>query len=120
MEIERFVLLEQKNGVKYAVRKERGSSDINTEEKVKKLEQLLKLLVKQSVAQTIEEYHIILKEELLRSEEKLELLFRENREFQEKQWKTMEEHFTKVDKSIREKQREGKRSRLEKYKKKLL
>ena len=115
MEEERLVVLEAKKGVRYAVLQEEENSGKLTEEKAKKLESLLKLLIKQSVAGTMEEYHMVIREdireELVRSEEKLEKVIRKNTEEENKRWKKLEEHFGKVDKLIREKQKQGKRKK---------
>ena len=115
MEEERLVVLEAKKGVRYTVLQEERNGDKLTEEKAKKLESLLRLLIKQSISQTIEEYHVVLREdlreELLRSEEKIEGIIRKNTEEEDKRWKKMEEHFGKVDKLIREKQKQGKRKK---------
>ncbi|MBR5578589.1 MAG: hypothetical protein IKW28_06305 [Lachnospiraceae bacterium] len=115
MEEERLVVLEAKKGVRYAVLQEEKNGGKLTEEKAKKMEALLKLLIRQSVTQTIEEYHVALRddirEELSRSEEKLEEIIRKNTEEENKRWKKLEEHFIKVDKLIREKQKQGKRKK---------
>ena len=111
MEQEKIILLDNKNGIKYALVEEQNNDIQGVEEKTRKLEKLLKLMIGHTVRETIKQYHGILKEELIQSEEKIEFLIQNYRKEEEKKWKTMDEHFEKVDKIIREKQKEGKRKK---------
>lgn len=108
MEQEKFIVLENRNGTKYALIQEKEKS---LDEKVIKIEKLLHLMMKQSIQETIKEYHRYMKEELREQDEKIEALFRESKEREEKHWEGMEEHFQKIDRAIREKQLEGKRKK---------
>ena len=110
MEQEKYVVLENKKGIKYAVIKEQENS-ISLDDKVKKMENLIYLMMKQSIRETIKEYHYLIKEEINQQEEKMEYLFRENKEKEDKRWEELENHFQKIDRIIREKQKDGKRKK---------
>ena len=109
MEQEKIILLEKKNGVKYAVLEEKKEEKYTIDEKAQKLEKLLTLMIRQTVGETLGQYHKVLKDELSQTEEKIEFLIHNYEREEEKRWKIMEDHFQKVDKIIREKQKEGKR-----------
>ena len=150
MKQERFMVIDNQKGVVIPLQEENNlaidkireinsktEADIILDEKVNKLHKLLKLLVKQSISETIKEYNAILTNELklyereeLKRWEKIEAADLERWEkFEgenEKRWKiledkekkrldqiekSMENHFKTLDKNIRQKQDEGKRKK---------
>ena len=150
MKQERFMVIDNQKGVVIPLQEENNftidkireinlktESDNILEEKVNKIHKLIKLLVKQSISDTIKEYNAVLINELklyeheeLKRWEKIEEadLYRwEKFESEnEKRWKsleereklrldqmekTMEKHFKSLDKNIRQKQEEGKRKK---------
>ena len=103
---------------------------VQAEEKVQKIQLLIKALVKQSIKDTIKEYNLQLIEELREYEKKemkrwdkledaelkrWEKLENKLEEVELKRWdkleEKLEEHFKTLDKNIRQKQNEGKRKK---------
>lgn len=168
MDQERFMVIDNQKGVVIPLQSEKmiafdrinnteieNMKDFQMEEKVNKIQMLIKAFVKQSIRDTIKEYNLQLTEELKEYEskeserwerlesadlkrwekieeedskrwEKLEECnekywkelqkeemehFENIRREEEKHWKQMESHFKSLDKSIREKQEEGKRKK---------
>lgn len=146
MEQDRFVIIDNQKGVVIPLQSEKGiaierikdnklgkTNDSEIEEKVSKIQMLIKAFVKQSIKETIKEYNLQLTEELKEYEkaesarwekleqnelarwEKLEQADLKRWEIleekNEKYWKQTEEYFKALDNSIREKQEEGKRKK---------
>lgn len=154
---ERFVVIDNQKGVVIPLQEEKAitlekyketevfdEKSVQMEEKITKIQNLIKALIKQSIRETIKEYNLQLTEELREYEsnemkrwERLEendakrwdKLEKNNERYwsdlhkaesehwerikkeEEKHWKQMEEHFTALDKNIRQKQEEGKRKK---------
>lgn len=154
---ERFVVIDNQKGVVIPLQEDKAISlekykeaevfdekNMQMEDKVTKIQSLIKVLIKQSIKETIKEYNLQLTEELREYEnheskrwERLEeneikrwnKLEENNEKYwsnmqkaesehwervkkeEEKHWKQMEEHFVSLDKSIRQKQEEGKRKK---------
>ena len=113
MEQERFMVIDNQKGVVIPLQSEKMISldrikstelkdikNIELEEKVNKIHILIKALVKQTIKDTIKEYNLQLTEELKEYESK-----------EMERWRQMEEHFRNLDKSLRQKQEEGKRKK---------
>lgn len=143
MEQERFMVIDNQKGVVIPLQSEKtisidkvkgiGEENLNNrelEEKVQKIQLLIKALVKQSIKDTIKEYNLQLTEELREYEKnemqrwdkledaelkRWEKLENKLEEVELKRWERlegkMEEHFKTLDKNIRQKQNEGKRKK---------
>lgn len=135
MEQERFMVIDNQKGVVIPLQADKSISidritdaklgdtkDRELEEKVNKIQVLIKALVKQSIKDTIKEYNLQLTEELKEFEkdemkrwdrlEEADLKrWKKLQEEDSKRWKQMEDHFKSLDKSIREKQEESKRKK---------
>lgn len=128
MEQERFMVIDNQKGVVIPLQaeqslsfkgmKDRGAQeDENTklEEKVNKMQALIKVLIKQSIKDTINEYNLQLTEELKEYEYNEIKRWERLEENELKRWERfegkMEEHFKFLDKNIRQKQDESKRKK---------
>ena len=128
MEQERFMVIDNQKGVVIPLQADKAISigrmkegktedikEMETEEKVNKIQMLIKALVKQSIKDTIKEYNLQLTEELKEFEKKELLRWEKLEEADAKRWDKledrMENHFKMLDKNIRQKQEEGKRKK---------
>ena len=144
MKQERFMVIDNQKGVIIPLQEENGlimddirkvktDTNVTIEDKADKIHRLIKLMVKQSIRDTIREYNVVLKKELklyeeeeLRRWEKLEEAelnrwknFEEQnlknwellQEKENKRLDQMEKHFKNLDQNIRKKQGEGKRKK---------
>lgn len=128
MEQERFMVIDNQKGVVIPLQADKSISierikdgktedtkELELEEKVNKIQILIKALVKQSIKDTIKEYNLQLTEELKEYEKRELKRWEKMEEADAKRWEKMEEsmekHFKNVDKNIRLKQEEGKRKK---------
>ncbi len=139
MEQERFMVIDNQKGVVIPLQSEKSISiekvncikeeemkNIELEEKVHKIQILIKALVKQSIKDTIKEYNLQLTEELKEYEKNEIKRWERMEEADLKRWekleekdakrwekleKITEEHYKSLDKRIRQKQDEGKRKK---------
>ena len=91
------------------------TKDLEMEEKINKIQMLIKALIKQSIKDTIKEYNLQLTEELKEYEKRELKRWERLEEADAKRWDKMEErmekHFKSLDKNIRQKQEDGKRKK---------
>lgn len=128
MEQERFMVIDNQKGVIIPLQADKTMSlekfkelEIANEEnsklddKISRIQLLIKAFVKQSIKDTIKEYNLQLTEELKEYERNEMKRWEKLEENDSKRWdkleERMEEHFKTLDKSIRRKQDESKRKK---------
>lgn len=139
MEKERFMVIDNEKGVVIPLQSEKNmpldrlcetktelSRDKDLEDKVDRVHALVKVFVRQSIRDTIKEYHLQLTEELKEYEKSETKRWERLEEIEHRRWDKLEEedrkrwdklesgmekHFKSLDQNIRMKQEEGKRKK---------